>query len=382
MSAAREGFTTGSAATAAACAAVELLLTGKSPERVLVPLPPFAAEEPAGRLEIAIADAFFPHGDNSTAAASVVKDGGDDPDATHRAVIEVRARFDASLPPAELRIEGGRGIGRVTLPGLPLSVGEAAINPVPREQIRRAVRSLPAYLHMRTSPCGLVLTVCAPEGERIALRTLNPRLGIIGGISILGTHGTVRPYSHEAWQSAVLLSLDVARAARDTARNDAETPAGLPALCLSTGRRSERLLMARYPALPPSFFIQAADYAAFSLRAAAERGFTPLAWGCFFGKLVKLAQGLEYTHARCAPLDMNFIARTFADENSANPALEKELTACVTASRALDMLLPAPGGSAAVARIAALAAGNARRFADGPVAVHLFHSDGRELLVA
>ena len=274
----REGFTTGSAATAAACAAVSLLCGQASPQRITIPLPPFDLAPPR-YLQVPIREAqLLPDG----AMAAVVKDGGDDPDATHRARIEAFARFDPSLPALDVHIDGGVGVGRVTLPGLPLSVGEAAINPIPRQQIGHAVRALLAGVS-GTSRCGVRIVISVPDGERIARHTLNPRLGIIGGISILGTHGTVKAFSHAAWQSAIEQSMDVALANRPPRQN------GMPALCLSTGRRSERLLMARYPALPPLCFIQAADHAEFSLKAAAQRAFTPLAWGCFFGKLVKLA---------------------------------------------------------------------------------------------
>ena len=369
----REGVTTGSAAAAAARAATELLLLGRSPESVAVPLPPFDASAPEiqnARLSIPIAGSSRPAGDKC-ASAFVVKDGGDDPDATHGARIEVEACLHAALAPREMRIEGGEGVGRVTLPGLPVAVGNAAVNPVPRAQIVRAVSEFSTQLAPETLHYGILLTIRVPEGERIARKTLNPRLGILGGISILGTHGIVRPYSHEAWQSVILQALDVALAAGVPQRGDRAT------LCLSTGRRSERLLAACYPALPPLCFIQAGDYAAFSLRAAAERGFTPLAWGCFFGKLLKLAQGLEYTHAR-TPLDMDFAARLLTRGNtSLSPEI---LAACVTASRILDILLETPGGLGAITRIAAMAKEQAEGFAGGPVNIHLFHTDGRELV--
>jgi cobalt-precorrin-5B (C1)-methyltransferase len=306
--------------------------------------------------------------------AAVIKDGGDDPDATHRARIEAFARFDASLPKLELSINGGTGVGRVTLPGLPLPVGEAAINPVPRQQIDRAVREVLAHAGAASS-CGVRIVISVPDGERIARHTLNPRLGIIGGISILGTHGTVRAFSHEAWQSAILQSMDVALANRPPQQS------ALPALCLSTGRRSERLLMACYPALPALCFIQAADHVRFSLEAAAQRALTPLAWGCFFGKLVKLAQGIPYTHARSAPLDMAFIARCHAGLNAAQD-METQLAACNTANQALELLLGAPKGIETVARLVRLAKEQAQAFAGSTVIVHLFHTDGRELAVA
>ena len=366
----REGFTTGSAATAAACAAVSLLCGQACRQRISIPLPPFDLSPPRC-LEIPIHEArLLPEG----AMAAVIKDGGDDPDATHRARIEAIVRFDASLPALTVHIDGGVGVGRVTLPGLPLPVGEAAINPVPRQQICRAVREI-LVNSSRTPRYGVRIVISVPDGGRIARHTLNPRLGIIGGISILGTYGTVKAFSHEAWQSAILQGMDVALA------NPLPRQKGLPALCLSTGRRSERLLMARYPALPPLCFIQAADHVAFSLNAATQRAFTPLAWGCFFGKLVKLAQGMPYTHAHSAPLDTSLIARCYAAVCAA-PDMRAQLAACNTANQALDLLLTTTGGLEAIAGIVRLAKEQAQAFAGGPVNIHLFHTDGRELVVA
>ena len=366
----REGFTTGSAATAAACAAVSLLCGRARPPRITIPLPPFDLARPK-YLEIPVHEVRrLPDG----VMAAVIKDGGDDPDATHRARIEAFARFDEALPALDVHVDGGTGVGRVTLPGLPLAVGEAAINPVPRQQICRAVRAILAQ-SSGMPRCGVRIVIAVPDGERIARHTLNPRLGIIGGISILGTHGTVKPFSHEAWQSAILQSMDVALANRSSRQS------ALPALCLSTGRRSERLLMARYPALPPLCFIQAADHVAFSLKAASQRAFTPIAWGCFFGKLVKLAQGMPYTHARSAPLDTALIARCCTAIHAATE-MKARLAACTTANQALELLLPSPAGSEAVARLVRMAKEQAQVFAGGPVMMHLFHTDGRELAAA
>ena len=151
---------------------------------------------------------------------------------------------------------GGKGVGTVTLPGLPVVVGEPAINPEPRKQIAVAAHAA-ARAAGYNGPLHLLLSV--PDGEERARRTLNGRLGIVGGISILGTRGTVRPYSHDAWKCAVAQGMDVAVAL------------GLREILLATGRRSERLGLALHPELPPQAGIQAADYAAFSLREAARR---------------------------------------------------------------------------------------------------------------
>ncbi|MDR2076347.1 MAG: cobalt-precorrin-5B (C(1))-methyltransferase CbiD, partial [Desulfovibrio sp.] len=274
------------------------------------------------------------------AAASVVKDGGDDPDVTHGLRLEVRAGLDfralSETPragensPAPLLIGGfsspvflyaGRGIGRVTLPGLPVPPGEPAINPEPRRQIAAAACEAAAAHGCSGS---LHLRLCAPSGEERAKDTLNPRLGIVGGISILGTRGIVRPYSNEAWQAVIIQGINVAAAA------------GISTLLLSTGRRSEDLLRALYPDLPPPAAVQAADFAAFSLRQAGKNAcIHRVAWGCFPGKLLKLAQGLEWTHARSAPADIASLARLWEKCGAPETAA---VAAMPTASGALSLM--------------------------------------------
>ena len=391
----REGFTTGTAATGAALAALTLLRTGRAPDSVDVPLPPFApaaGEEsfagrgPRGRCVLPEAECapgpaaelvpdFLPAPAQAAGAAhaSIRKDGGDDPDATSGALITASVLLrDCEEPllapddPDFTRIEGGPGVGRVTLPGLPLPVGTAAINPVPREQLRFALGRQAARPVPGRGPCPpLTVIISVPQGAEIARHTFNPRLGIVDGISILGTQGTVRPYSHAAWRATIEQGLHVAQAT------------GCRTVCLSTGRRSEKLLMARYPELAPRCFVQAADFAEFSLRAAGALPFERLVWGCFFGKLVKLAQGHAYTHARDAELDMAALAHLC---NEAGTACAPAVARCVTASHALELLLADPAGSDALAAVIRRAAQTAWAFAGRPVSLHLFHTDGRELM--
>lgn len=427
----REGFTTGSALAAAATAALRLLLRGGRAATVSVPLPPFSSGEnhdaPAGWLDVPVTEATLVapvHMGAGAALGAVVKDGGDDPDATHGARIEAlvecaaegttlpeigatpqedgvspvaapnvpdlllafpcdapqRAATGAaaSCPPpipassngVTVMLRGGTGVGLVTLPGLPVAVGEPAINPEPRRQLAFAMHHECAAAGWRGT---VRVTARVPEGQRIARHTLNPRLGIVGGISILGTRGTVRPYSHDAWQAAVAQGLDVARAA------------GLTEVCLSTGRRSETLLMRAHPALPPLAFVQAADFAAFSLAAAAQRGFTRVAWGCFFGKLVKLAQGLPHTHAHTAPLDLPLLAQ-WAQDAGAGKAACAHIAAANTAGQALEILLADPAHPAVLRHVAERARTAAHLWTGGTetvtVTVHLFHMDGRCLVTA
>lgn len=446
----REGFTTGSAMAAAAMAALRLLLRGEAPDKVPVPLPPFTIDiessgngggdaAPAGWLDVPVEEVTrlgSVHADIRAALGVVIKDGGDDPDATHRARIEALVECapagvalpecadnptgdcvpglpdtsvtpdsanlpgtpdlllpfpgcDASIgaptptprPPLSpaacpphagvtVLLRGGTGVGRVTLPGLPVAVGEPAINPEPRRQLAFAVHRECAAAGWRGT---VRVTARVPEGQRIARHTLNPRLGIVGGISILGTRGTVRPYSHDAWQAAVAQGLDVARAA------------GLTEVCLSTGRRSETLLMRAHPALPPLAFVQAADFAAFSLAAAAQRGFDRVAWGCFFGKLVKLAQGLPHTHAHTAPLDLPLLAQWSTDAGAGAETCTA-VAAANTAGQALELLLADPAHPSVLRAVAERARDAAHGWTGGAervtVTVHLFHMDGRCLVTA
>ncbi len=387
----REGFTTGSAATAAVVAALRHLLRGEQPDSVRILPPPraelrtplrvpvaFCASGPAPDVQALMArcPAALPEG---VAHACVIKDGGDDPDATHKADIRATVALLAApvLPPDAILLDaaplplyliGGPGIGRVTLPGLPVPVGQPAVNPAPREQLCAAVRELLPSLPLPSEAAALLLVLSAPEGRAIAAHTFNPRLGIVDGISILGTQGTVRPFSHAAWQASIAQGIAVAEAT------------ACPGLGMSTGRRSEKLLMARYPGWPAQSFVQVADFAGFSLEQAGRSSLPLLVWGCFFGKAVKLAQGHASTHAKDAVLDMARLAALCAEQGVTGA---DALTSCVTAAHALELLLASgPAGVRAVAAVAGEAARTASRFAGRPVRVHIFADDGSELASA
>ena len=395
----REGFTTGSAATGAALAALQLLCHGCAPDTVRVPLPPFASPqqggngvqpEPRGWLVLPVANCDSgpapelaarwaannfehcdppPQGIIRSAHASIIKDGGDDPDATSGARITATV-VESILPqnreevaePGNIIIKGGPGVGRVTLPGLPVPVGQVAINPVPRQQISLALQ---AQKYASADSTRLTVFVSVPLGSELAQKTFNPRLGIEGGISILGTQGTVRPFSHAAWKATIEQGLAVA------------TATGCRTLCLTTGRRSERLLMERYPQLPERCFVQVADFALFSLHAAGDMGFERIVWGCFFGKLVKLAQGHAYTHAKDSTLDMQALAQL---AQAAKASCTSEVARCITAAHALELLLADAAGPRVIEQVARFAMQTAQKFSGQAVSLHLFHTDGRELL--
>ena len=313
----RSGFTTGTAASAAAKAALTLLLTGKAPEKVPVTLPG------GGELFIPIqsAEALSP----ASAGATVIKDGGDDPDATHKAAIHALVELlHGPQSSGRIDIMGGLGVGTVTRPGLDLPVGEAAINPVPREMIALAVREAWEQNGPPEEPAVRV-TISVPEGLAIAKRTLNPRLGIKGGISILGTTGLVKPFSHEAYTATIESGLKVARAA------------GLEEIILTTGRRSEKRAMALRPDLPDTAFIQMADFFAFAMEESIGRGMRKIGLVSFFGKAVKQAQALPCTHAHQAPMDLDRLA-DWLRQGGAPQELCRQVAKANTARHALEVM--------------------------------------------
>ncbi len=307
----RYGFTTGACAAAAAKGAT-LRLFGHAVDAVEIPLP--WNRPGAGPVRFAL---VRPEAGPGWAACGVVKDAGDDPDVTDGLEIRAAVSLDpvppggrrhdhtdpacsAQTAPARttVRIEGGHGVGRVTKPGLAVPVGQAAINPVPRSMIEAAVR---AALHEArvAGPVGLSVLIRVPRGEETARKTLNTRLGIVGGISILGTTGIVVPMSHDAWRAAIDTALDVARAA------------GLGRVVLAHGRSSETAARALYPDLPEEAFVLMGDHVGHALDAASRRGLGVVLAGQF-AKFCKVASGHFATHVKDSRLDRDLIARILA----------------------------------------------------------------------
>jgi cobalt-precorrin-5B (C1)-methyltransferase len=351
----REGFTTGTAAAAAAKAAVSYLFTGEVPVCVSAPLPG------GGRLQVPIADV---RREGAGARAVVLKDAGDDPDVTHGAAVECLA-LPTDGPAEMISLEGGRGVGRVTKPGLPVPVGEAAINPAPRSQILAAAQEARRQGGMET---GLSLLIEVPEGERLAAKTLNPRLGIIGGLSILGTGGTVKPYSHKAWTAVIEQSLDLAKSQ------------GLSQICFTTGRRSDRLLMEHLAHLPQHAFIQAGDFFAHAMHAASKRNIRQLVWGVFPGKLFKQAAGLENTHAHHAAMNFSQAAR-WARKAGIDAAKCRSIEQATTATAAMGIIKDDPKQREFLGGLVQMARRHACAFAKEPVSVdYLVFSLEKELL--
>jgi cobalt-precorrin-5B (C1)-methyltransferase len=348
----REGFTTGTAAAAAARAACLVLLDRGWPETVAVRLPiERVLEIPINTLEWT----------GEVASAGVVKDAGDDPDVTHGAEIFATVR---RVPEPGVHIRGGPGVGVVTRRGLELPVGSPAINPVPQRMIRQAVGEV--FGSEQPEP-GVEVTVSVPRGEELARRTFNARLGIVGGISILGTTGIVRAMSTAAWRASVLQAIDVAAAN------------GITHLVLSTGGRTERFAQARYPDLPEMAFVEMGIFTGDCLRRAAERGVARVSVCCMIGKLSKIAAGKMQTHVAGNQVDCDFLAQVARELGAASELAEA--VAGANSARHVQELVEAAGLATFFGRLCELAAEHSAAAAAGRLAVEvvLFDFEGRVL---
>ena len=312
----RTGFTTGACSAAAARAATLGLLTGEVPKEIVCRLPNgqevrFAVAE--GRIE--------GEGTARSARAVIVKDAGDDPDATNGAHLTADVRL---LPDSagEIVLKGGVGVGVVTKEGLGLQVGGPAINPVPRRNIGDNLRAIAGSL---LDQHGLEVTLSVPGGEEMAKKTLNGRLGIQGGISILGTTGIVRPYSTAAFRASVVQAIDVA------------AQQGQTSAVFTTGGRSEKFAMQQLPELDESCFIQMGDFVKAAFQTAIKRKMSHIIIGAMAGKLTKMGQGLAVTHAWKAEIDRDLLAQC-AQEVGAAPDLVEEIRNAETARFAAERL--------------------------------------------
>jgi cobalt-precorrin-5B (C1)-methyltransferase len=227
------------------------------------------------------------------AHAVIVKDAGDDPDATHGAHMTADVRI-LKHRAGEVLLKGGFGVGVVTKDGLGLEVGGPAINPVPRRNIIDNVRAVAGEL---LDHDGLEVTISVPLGDEMAKKTLNARLGILGGISILGTTGIVRPYSTAAFRASVVQAVDVA------------AKQGQTTVIFTTGGRTEKFAMRQLPELDESCFVQMGDFVKAAFTSAVKREFPKVYVGAMVGKLTKMCQGLSVTHAWKAEIDRDFLGR-------------------------------------------------------------------------
>ena len=262
------GLTTGTCATAAAIAATIRLTKGETPAEVPVILP----DGETIQVPVSYGEGY----------ASCFKEAGDDPDVTNG--IEVRANVESS---DEFEILGGEGIGTITLPGFDYPPGSPAINKAPREMIRQNV--------MAVANSSLRITISVPQGAEIARRTFNPRLGIEGGISIIGVSGIVKPFSEEAFIDSIRKCMTIAKAS------------GSERVVINSGGKSERFVKALYPNLPQQAFVEYGNYIGETLKIAHELSIQHITLGVMLGKAVKLAQGHLDTHSKKATMDKDFI---------------------------------------------------------------------------
>ncbi|MFA5903987.1 MAG: cobalt-precorrin-5B (C(1))-methyltransferase CbiD [Desulfobacula sp.] len=257
--------------------------------------------------------------------ALVIKDAGDDPDITHKAEIGARVVLSDS-PSLIITIHGGKGVGRVTKPGLELPVGEPAINPGPRTMIQNSV--LEVFRQFSIQAKKVEIEIFVPAGETLALKTLNPRLGILGGISILGTTGIVTPMSHDAYIATIQSGISVAAAG------------GADTLVFTTGRRSERFAMEKFQEFKSETFIQTGDFFKAALeKAAAQSSIKAVIYTVFFGKALKMALGYEHTHAAKSELTLTRLAE-WANRITGNRELESRIVFANTARHAFSFIYP------------------------------------------
>lgn len=323
----RYGFTTGACAAAAAKGAAQML-------RDQEPVPAVEIRLPAGITTTFPLYGF--HLQDNTASCYVVKDAGDDPDITNGVEIHATASIEF-FTPHRIVIRGGTGIGRVMKPGLAVPVGEWAINPVPRAMIEEVVKEVFA---MRCIPATITITISIPNGEELAKKTLNERLGIVGGLSILGTTGIVKPISAEAWTATIDAAVDVARAC------------GSDTIVLSTGRASEVAVQKLF-GLPDECYVMMGDHVAYAVNSCRSRGIKRIILAAQFAKLVKIGCGHGQTHVSSSSLDL----QTLGEWISEVPALAHLVPVVDSANTARDVLEKSEGDR----RLVEIVAEKARR---------------------
>ena len=307
----RTGFTTGTASAASAKAAILAIKNQKKIESVDVTLPK------GNTIPIKIHRCEF---SDKRALCSVIKDAGDDPDVTHGAEIVVEVTLTSNVN--QIEIDGGEGVGVVTKPGLGLELNKAAINPTPKKMIRENVEEIANDVLEKN---GIKIIISVPKGKELALKTDNPRLGIIGGISILGTTGIVIPYSTASFAAAVRQNLDVSIAM------------GNDVVVLSTGGRSEEFAK-KIVDLPEHSFVQMGDFAGYTIQQCAKKKIKKAYVVGFIGKLAKMAAGVKQTHVKGSKVDTNFLAE-IAQKCKADQAVVEQIRNANTARHVQEIVL-------------------------------------------
>ncbi len=277
----RTGFTTGTSATAAAKASLLSIIQQREIQEVNVKLPK------GSFIKIPIHSCRF---DEKGAKCSVIKDGGDDPDVTHGAEIIVDVSFTDKVN--EIDIDGGEGVGIVTKPGLGLEINKPAINPVPKKMIYENIRNVAEKI---LSEKGIKVMISVPKGRELGPKTDNPRIGILNGISILGTSGIVIPFSTASYAASIRQNLDVSIAM------------GNDTVVLTTGGRSEDFAK-KIIDLPEHCFVQMGDFSGYTIQQCGRKGIKKAYVVGFIGKLAKMAAGVKQTHVKGSKVDMDFLA--------------------------------------------------------------------------
>lgn len=306
----RTGFTTGTSATAASKAALLAIMNQDIISKVDVKLPKDKT------LTITINQCSF---SNGKATCSVIKNAGDDPDVTHGA--EIVSEVVITQNKGKIEIEGGKGVGIVTKPGLGLELNKSAINPVPKKMINENLQETAGKLFERN---GIKVIISVPKGEELAKKTDNPRLGIINGISILGTTGIVIPFSTASFAASIRQNLDVAIAA------------GNKEVVLTTGGRSEDFAK-KIISLPDHCFVQMGDFSGYAIQQCAKKKIKKCHIVGFIGKLAKIAKGAKQTHVKGSKVDMKFLA-SLAAKCDAGEATLREIKTANTAREVSEII--------------------------------------------
>ena len=306
----RTGFTTGTSATAGAKAGVLAIVNQDRISFVDVTLPK------KSKIQIRIERCEF---DKQKAHCSVIKDGGDDPDVTHGTEICTEVFLTKNI--GKIEIDGGEGVGRVTKPGLGLEINSAAINPTPKKMIVENILEVGNDLLKNN---GIKILITVPKGKELAPKTDNPRLGIIGGISILGTSGIVIPYSTASFAASIRQSIDVTIAM------------GNDTVVLTTGGRSEDFSR-KIINLPDHCFVQMGDFSGYTIQQCAKKGVAMAHVAGFVGKLTKMAMGVKQTHVKGSKVDMKFLSE-IAKRCGASSDIIEEIRKANTARHVFEIV--------------------------------------------
>ena len=292
----RTGYTTGTSATAGAKAGILAILNQEKIGFIDVTLPK------KSKIQIKIEKCEF---DKQSAHCYVIKDGGDDPDVTHGAEIHTDVSLTSNV--GKIEIDGGEGVGRVTKPGLGLEVGSAAINPTPKKMITENITEVAQDLLKKN---GVRVIISVPKGKELAPKTDNPRLGILDGISILGTSGIVIPYSTASFAASIRQSIDVTIAM------------GNDTVVLTTGGRSEDFSR-NIITLPDHCFVQMGDFSGYTVQQCAKKGIRKAYVAGFIGKLTKMGMGVKQTHVKGSKVDMEFLAELAQRCNASSDTIQE-----------------------------------------------------------